>query len=158
MRRLIWVTMLLTLFPHLVSAQTGLASWDNLNRLQAGQEIQVVQMDMKSLKGTFLGFTEEALSLRVKIDEVAVPREEVLRVSLRGKPKRSTSALVGAALGAGLGAVASVAACASGSGTCGGEPGLHAFVGAIVGAGAGAGLGAAVPFIPSSESIYRVER
>ena len=70
-------------------------TWDNLQRLQAGQKIKVVQMDMKSLKGRFLGFTEETISVRVKKDEVAVARADVLRISLRGKPKRLRNTVIG---------------------------------------------------------------
>ena len=40
----------------LCAQQRAKQSWDNLNQLQTGQKIQVVQMDMKSLKGRFLGF------------------------------------------------------------------------------------------------------
>ena len=86
-----------------VWAHRVVPGWDNLHRLQAGQKIQVVQMDMKSLKGRFLGFTEETISVRVKKDEVAVARADVLRVSLRGKPKRGRNALIGAGVGAGVG-------------------------------------------------------
>ena len=141
----------------LCAQQRPKQSWDNLNRLQAGQKIEVVQMDLKSLKGRFLGFSEEAISVRVKKDEVAVARADVLRVSLRGKPKRGVNALIGTGLGALLGAIVSAAVCAGGS-SCGGEPGFVAGVGAIIGAGAGAGMGAAVPLIPSYSTIYRVKR
>ena len=155
----LWIlSMLMTIFSvSLQAQQPGEDSWDNLNRLQAGQKVQVVQMDMKSHSGRFLGFTDEMISLRVKKDEVAVHREEVMRVSLRGKRSRGLSALLGAGLGFGLGAVAGVASCGSGGGSCGGEPGLAAGIGAIVGAGAGAGVGAAVPFMGGNKTIYRVK-
>ena len=150
----LWILpMLMAIFSVSLQAQKpGKDSWDNLNRLQAGQKVQVVQMDMKSLKGTFLGFTDEMISLRVKNNEVGVHREEVVRVSLGGKRKRGLSALVGAGLGFGLGAAVGPAVASSG------EPGLDAGVGAIIGAGAGAGVGAAVPFIGGYETIYRVKR
>ncbi len=87
----------------LCAQQRAKQSWDNLNRLQAGQKVQVVQMDMKSLKGRFLGFTEETISVRVKKDEVAVARADVLRISLRGKPRRTRNTLIGLGTGAGIG-------------------------------------------------------
>ncbi len=140
----------------LCAQQRPKQSWDNLNRLQAGQKVQVVQMDMKSLKGNFLGFTDEMISLRVKKDEVAVPREDVFRVSVRGKRKRGLSALLGAGLGAALGAIIGVAV---GSGFHeAGETGVFVLVFTPIGAGAGAGVGAAVPFMGGYETIYRVKR
>ncbi len=157
----LWILpLLMALFSvSLRAQQPGKDSWDNLNRLQAGQKVQVVQMDFKSREGRFLGFSEEAITLRVKKKSVAVPREEVLRVSLRGKRKRGLSALIAAGLGAGLGAVAGVASCGGrGIHPCEGEPGLFAAGGTRIGAGAGAGVGAAVPFIRSHQTIYRVKR
>ena len=56
-------------------------SWENLRQLQGGRKVQVVQMNLKSLKGTLLAVSEEAISLRVKQNEVTVPRPDVLRVS-----------------------------------------------------------------------------
>ena len=126
--------------------------WDNLHRLQAGQKIQVVQMDMKSLKGNFLGFTDETISLRVKNDEVAVPREEVLRVSLRGKPKRGRNALLLMGVGAGVGLI-SGAAVGAGFHEAG-ETGVFMLVFTPIGAGVGAAVGAVAPFA-SYETIYR---
>ena len=153
MSRIVLGILLLALAPQMVFAKDKAnQSWENLNRLQAGQKVQVMQMDLKSMKGQFLGFTDEMISLRIKKDEVAVPREDVFRVSLRGKRKRGASALAGTALGFGLGAVAGAAFGG------GGEPGLAAFVFAIGGAGVGAGVGAAVPFIRGYETIYRAKR
>ena len=61
----LWILPLLMaiISVSLQAQKPGKDSWGNLNRLQAGQKIQVVQMDMKSLKGRFLGFSEEAISL-----------------------------------------------------------------------------------------------
>ena len=131
----------------------GQDSWDNLNRLQAGQKIEVVQMDMKSLKGRFLGFTDEMISLRVKKDEVAVHREEVVRVSLRQKPKRLRNILIGAGVGAGavMGIGLGVVAAMGGSD----DPGVVMNPAMALGAGLGGALGAATP---SYETIYRVKR
>ena len=101
----LWILPLLMAFfsISLRAQQPGKDSWDNLNPLQAGQKIQIVKMDMKSLSGGFLGFTDEMISLRVKKDEIAVHREDVVRVSLRQKPKRLRNILIGAGVGAGAG-------------------------------------------------------
>ena len=83
----------------LCAQQRAKQSWDNLNQLQTGQKIQVVQMDMKSLKGRFLGFTEEAITLKVKKNQLSVPRTEILRVSASDKAKRRGNGLIGFAIG-----------------------------------------------------------
>ena len=139
----------------LQAQKPGKQSWDNLNRLQSGQKVQVMQMDMKSLKGTFVGFSEEAISLRVKKKSVAVPREDLLRVSLREKPKRGRNALLMMGVGAGLGAL-SGAAVGAGFHEAG-ETGVFMMVFTPLGAGVGAAVGAAAPFA-SYETIYRVKR
>ena len=63
-------------------------------------------MNFKSLKGTFLGASEEAISLRGKQNEVAVPRADVLRVSSLDGSKRKRNFLLGLAIGAGGGMLA----------------------------------------------------
>ena len=97
----LWILPLLMaiISVSLQAQKPGKDSWGNLNRLQAGQKIQVVQMDMKSLKGRFLGFSEEAISLKVKKKQVSVPRTEILRVSASDKAKRNRNGLIGLAIG-----------------------------------------------------------
>ena len=131
----------------------GQDSWDNLNRLRAGHKIQLVQMDMKSLKGRFLGFTDEMISLQVKKDEVAVPREDVFRVSLRGKPKRLRNILIGAGVGAGAGMGIGLGVVAAVGGSD--DPGVLMGPLMVLGAGLGGAVGAATP---SHSTIYRVKR
>ena len=150
MQRITWAMFLLVLLPGLGLAQTGQASWDNLSQLRAGQKIEVVDMKLKSLKGTFVSFSEEAISLRVKESEVAVPRPDVLRVSLRENSKRTRNLLIGLGIGAAGGLAAGV-------GLMEREPGYAGAVAgtAVLGAVVGAGLGA--PF-PGYQTIYRVKR
>ncbi len=140
--------------PQAAADETG---WSNLQQVRVGQKIEVVDTNLKKLKGTFLSLSDEAISLRVKKEEVGVQREDVFRVSLRGKSKRSTSALVGAAIGALVGVgVGALAATSYGSGDSGSES-FIVFLGTTIGAGAGAGVGAAVPFVPSYRTIYRAK-
>jgi len=136
----------------LCAQQRPKQSWNNLNQLQAGQKIEMVQMDMKSLKGRFLGFSEEAISVRVKKDEVAVARADVLRVTLRENPKRLRNVLIGAAIGGGVAAFTGGIIIRY----CGNEGGrecpklIALSVGIPIGAGAGIGAGSA-----SYQTIYR---
>ncbi len=96
----------LTQSGALAAKDPGEQSWGNLRQLQGGQKVQVVQMNFKSLRGTFRGVSEEAISLRVKQNEVAVPRADVLRVSSLDRGKRKRKILLGLAIGAGVGMLA----------------------------------------------------
>jgi hypothetical protein len=148
-----------TIFSISLSAQEpGEHSWGNLQQLRVGQKIEVVDTNLKKYKGTFLSFSEEAISLRVKKQEVGVQRPNVLRVSLRGKSKRLRNALIGMAIGAGAG----VALAAAGNSAQANDPGLGPDLRALayailvpVGGAVGAGIGAAVP--PGYQTIYRAK-
>ena len=140
------------------SAEPGISDWNNLQQLRAGQRIEVVDTNLKKYKGTFLSFSEEAISLRVGKDEVGVQREDVFRVSLRKKSKRLRNALIGLAIGAGAGvAAAEISIRAS-------EPGFFSerdfwqvpyVVLVSAGIAVGAGVGAAFP--PGYQTIYRAK-
>ena len=151
----LWILpLLMAIFSVSLQAQKpGKDSWDNLNRLQAGQKIEVVQMDMKSLKGRFLGFSEEGISVRVKKDEVTVLHADVLRVTLRENPKRLRNVLTLAGVGTGVGLGLGIAALGATGGSD--SPGVVMNPAMALGAGLGGALGAATP---SYETIYRVKR
>lgn len=154
MRRALWVIMVGLSVPGLASAQAEEGSWESLSQLRAGQKIEVVDMNLKSHKGSFLAVSEEVVSLRVNKNDVAIQRSEVLRVSVRGKRNRWASALVGFAIGAGAGAGISTASYSGKS-----ERGFVRGVSALIGAGVGAGTGAAAPFIPGgSRTVYRAQK
>ncbi len=97
---------LLTQSTGLLAREPAEQPWENLKQLKVGDEIQVVQMNVKSLQGTFLGVSEEVISLRVKENEVALPRADVLRVSLREKSKRLRNTLIGLGAGSAAGGLA----------------------------------------------------
>lgn len=154
MRRatLAWVFLLLV--PAFALAQSGQDSWVSLGQLRAGQKIQVVERNLKSMDGTFLSFTEESISLRVKHGVVTVQRSDVMRVSSREKSKRTRNMLIGLAIGAGAGAAVGAALDARVNYETG-ECCIGVAFGALTGAGAGLGLGAA---FPSYQTIYRAPR
>lgn len=127
-------------------------SWENLNRLREGETIEVVDMNLKSLKGTFMGFSEEAVSLRVKQDDVIIKRADVFRVSSRAGSRRARNTLIGLAIGASMGAA--IAGCSFES-PCDWPPSKESAIGAGVGAAAGALVGAALPGHPT---IYRARK
>ena len=133
-------------------AQTAQDSWGNLRQLQAGEKIEVVDMKLKSFKGTFLSFSEEVISVRVKQDDVVIERAKVLRVTDREHSKRGRNMILGLAIGAGAGAA--ILAALPGEGSSSAEEAIRAAV-VPIGAGAGLGMGAALP--RGYRTIYRAE-
>ncbi|MBI4480653.1 MAG: hypothetical protein HY651_11575 [Acidobacteria bacterium] len=154
MNRFIVLSLGVLMLSITAAAQVQEESWDTLRTLRFGQKIQVVDQKLKSQEGTFVGFSDEAISLRVSQDEVAVQRVDVLRVtSLKGMG-RGKHTLIGLAVG-GVGGLAVGLAL----GSLFTEPNeglkdpafLPAFIG--LGAGIGAGIGAALP--AGRTTIYR---
>jgi len=152
MRNAILAMVLVVLATAVAVAQTSEESWENLTQLRVGQKIQVVDIDLKSHNGTFLSFSEEAISLRVGKKEIALPRQNVLRVSNREKTKRWRNVLLGAAImgaaGLGIGAAMDTKFTEKGEGNT-----MKKFL-TPIGLAAGAALGAAVP---SYQTIYRAK-
>ena len=146
----------LIMFSVLLRAQEpDERSWKNLNHIQAGQTIQVVQMDLKSTKGTFLHVSDEAIFLRVKGNDVNVPQADVLRVSRLDVGKRGRNMKVGLGVGTAAGVLigAAVARPYFDEGT-GFKPGAIILTGAGTGAGLGIALGASSGF----RTVYRIGR
>jgi len=146
--QVVMMSVLLASVPVLASAQARDASWDNLQQLRVGQRIQVVEKDLKKHNGTFTGFSEESIALRIGQDEVGIRRENVLRVSNRERTHHLRNALIGAGLGFGLGYLIGGLALREGDQTLG----VGALIGGPIGAGAGA---AAMGAFPSYQTIYR---
>ena len=157
MRQLALLAMFLGM-PVLSLAQTNQNSWDALNTLRAGQRIEVFETNLKNHKGTFSAITGEAIQLREGGTDVAIQKENVMRVTLLEKSHRLRNAFIYGGVGAGAGAGISAAATRcpppSGFSFCG--VGRGAIIGgsAVVGLLAGGGIGAA---IPSHPTIYRLE-
>ena len=143
----------LTLSGALAAKEPDEQSWENLKQLRVGQKIQVVQMNVKSLKGTFLGVSEEVISLRVKKNEVTIPRADVLRVSSRQSSRRVRNALIGTAIGLGVGFGVGLAALAATRGSDFPGEVIAPFI--AIGGGVGGGAGAA---IASHPTVYRAKK
>ena len=139
------------------SPPSGESDWGNLQQLRVGQKIEVVDTNLKKYKGTFLSFSEEAISLRVKKDEVGVPRVNVLRVSSLDRSKRKRNILLGLAIGAGAGmlAGAGVASAVVGFDEGQGSKPAATIVGFLA---AGAAAGVAVGASSGYRTIYRASR
>ena len=151
MRRPLVAVLFLVLVPRLGFARGNAGSWDDLRQLRVGEKIEVVDMNLKSVKGTFLSFSPDLISLNSGKQEIAVQRADVMRVSVRDTSKRTRNMILGAAIAGGavltVGLLANAPASNEGNGCTGCVAGF-----AAAAAGGGAGLGA----IPGSRTIYRV--
>ncbi len=152
MRKLIPALGLLVLAPTLTLAQSAKDSWDNLQELQPGQKVEVVDKRLKTLKGEFVSFTDEAITLREKNGEQSVDRINVLRVSVRDTSHRVRNVLLGAGIGGGIAVAATVVPLAANSNE-GNSCGI-----CVAAIAAGFGGGAALGAIPGNRTIYRVNK
>jgi hypothetical protein len=146
MRRPMPILVLFLGLPAALGAQTQQDSWSNLNRLKAGQGIEVIESSMKRHAGNFVTVTDELLTLKESGSDVSVKREDVGRVSTSSGPKRGEHALIGLVVGGAIGA--GIGAASIGSGWRG--PG--ALVGIVIGAPSGALVGAV---LPAHTTVYR---
>lgn len=138
-------------------AQTIQASWTNLNALQAGQKIQIIELNSTKHSGTFVNVSDTVISYRGPAGEQTIQKQEVRRVKLMENKHRLRNTLivggVGAGVGAGIGAAA-FHSCSSQTFCI--EPagrGAFAGVGAIAGFAGGAIVGV---LLPSRKTIYDV--
>ncbi len=166
MRKLLFLICVLGM-PFASWAQRNPASWENLNMLQTGEKIQVVEMNSKKVSGTFLNVSDAAISLQVNTSQEMVQRQDVRSVKLRKHQHRLRNTLLGAAIGFGAGAGIGAATyhhtaqpcppttgfdvCLNGLGD---SRGLHAAFGAVIGLAGGIVVGAVWP---SHKTIYRVK-
>ncbi len=132
-------------------AEPDTSDWNNLRQLRIGDKVELVRMNLSKQKGTVLAWTEEAISLRIKGQDVTIPREDVYRVTWLSKSHRARNAWFGMAVGAAAGAF--IGAVSANERTL--IRGANTFLGSLLGAGAGAGVGAA---FPSHPTLYRAEK
>ncbi len=152
MRRATRALACLLLAPALARAQSAKDSWDNLKQLKPGQRVKVVDKQMKTLKGEFVSFTDEAISLREKNGEQSVERAKVVRVSVRDTSHRTRNMLLGAAIGGGIAVAATIVPLAANSNE-GNSCGV-----CVAGIAAGFGGGAALGAIPGNRTVYRATK
>ena len=143
---------ILVAIPSILPGQPAVNSWDNLRLLRAGQKIDVVNMQMKTVTGKFSAFTGDAISLAVGNDQVSVARANVASVKNREASHRLRNTLLGLAIGAGTGAVIGATLLKSSES---GEELFGVMVVSPIGAGIGAGTGAALP--AGHVTVYRAQ-
>lgn len=146
------IILILGAIPAALFAQPAEDSWERLGQIRTGQRIEVVTSRMKSVQGTFLGFTEQSISIKGSPDEVSIPRAEVVSIRNKETDHRKRNVLLGLAIGAAGGLAAGVIRGATYHEE--GETGVFVMVATPIGAGIGAAVGAALP--SGSATIYRV--
>jgi hypothetical protein len=141
----------------MVAGDTSLTAWQNLQRLAAGQEIEVTTNNGTSVHGAFMSFGDESLSLHRQQKDITILRTTVTRVQLHPARRRRYT-WIGAAIGAGAGAGAGVGIGENVANESGGDfsnlkpaiAGVCAGIGALVGALVGSVIG------NRHTTIYRV--
>jgi hypothetical protein len=146
------IPVFLLMFTAALCAQNAKDSWSNLNTLKSGQRIEVIESSMKRHQGQFVTFTDDILSVQEKGSEIAIKREDIVRVSIASAPRRGEHALIGLVVGGGIGAGIGALAGSRSSGLFGSERGIGALVGIAIGGPSGALVGAVVP---ASTIVYR---
>jgi hypothetical protein len=152
MRRAIETLLILLLVSGFGWAKSAQNNWDDLKQLTPGQKVEVVDSKMKTLKGSFVSVSDEAISLQAGKSEASVPRANVVRVSVRDNSHRTRNMALAAGVLGGITLIPGILGIAHNSGEGGSDGPWVALIAA--GFGGGAALGA----IPGSRTIYRVKK
>jgi len=134
-------------------------SWQNLNTLRPGEQIQVRGIKALKITGAFVNVTDAAISLQAESGQQTIQKPDVRSVKRMKNNHRLRNTLILAGVGAGIGAGIGAAAhhsCPSTQTFCldiGGRS-LPAAIGGTVGLLGGAVIGA---LIPTHETIYSVK-
>ena len=150
MRKILFLVCVLAI-PCAAWPQSHQASWANLSVLQVGQKIQIVEMNSKKHSGTFVNFSDAAISYQKNAGEKTIPKQDVRDVKLMQNKHRLRNTLIGSVVGAGAGAGIGAGVWED-RGFIGGK-GVGALAGAVIG-----GIGGAVAgvLVPSHSTIYSV--
>jgi hypothetical protein len=139
--------------PCASAAQTNNASWTNLNGLQAGEKIQVVDINAKKHSGIFTSVSDSAISINTSKGQESVQKDEVRTVKLAKGSHRLRNSLIGLGVGAGVGAGIGAASGDSKSSPLEITRGMKAAAGSALGGLGGTLAGLLVPSGGSS-AIY----
>ena len=124
------------------------SEWTSVQNLRVGERIGIIKSDQKRVEGTFAGATASAISVHTDQD-VAVAKDDVVRVYRRPHLSRAVRALIGGGIGLAAGAVVNATA-----GERFRNEGGDITAGALLGGAAiGAGIGAATG--GGYQTIYR---
>ena len=132
-------------------AVQGQSSWASLKGLNAGQKIQIIEMNSKKHNGSFLSATDTAITFTEGSAEKSVEKADVRSVKLETN-RRLRNALIGLGAGGGAGAAIGAGIChkSDGFATAGECAGVMGLIGGIVGTPIGL-------LMPTDESIYTAD-
>jgi len=128
------------------------ADWTNLRQLVQGEEIRVVLNDGKWFRARFETFSEEAMVVSVATGRETLARDNIFRVSTRGRPHVRRNIAIGMVVGAAAGAGAVALACRHTDCT-----GPVVGIGALFGIPVGALVGGVMP-TGRWHDVYRARR
>jgi len=137
-------------------AQGKTASWQNLNALESGEKIQVLETNSHWVTGKFLSVSDTAISMQSKKGPQTIERDQISAVQRMKNKHRLRNALIAGGIGAGGGAGIGAAihhGCTASQTFCldiGGRA-IPAGIGAVIGLLGGATVGA---LLPNHETIY----
>ncbi len=148
------VLLMVVLSPIAAEAQAPVDSLSDLwSRVRSGKTIYVTDASARELKGVLVKVTDEALTIRVNGQDVAVPAPTVRQVERRGDSLKN-GFLIGAAVGAGS-AAAAFANCDK---TCRGDDALPVAVFVTALTLEFGGIGALIDYaIPGRTVVYRAQ-
>ncbi len=127
------------------------SDWSALSRLKAGDRVHVVQVNKTTVSGHYRNNSADNLVIESEGAEQAIPKNAVVRVSLKTNPHRVRNGIILGIVGglAGAGAMRFGLACAETDDGCN-----NTKLAAVGGAAGGAAIGALLP--GGSTVIYRV--
>ena len=152
MKRVTETLLVLLLIPGFGWAKSAQNNWENLKELHPGQKIQVVDSTLKTLNGSFVSVSDEALSLQVGKSEESVPRAKIVRVSVRDNSHRARNMLLASGVLGGIAVAATAVPLIAGSNEGNSCPVCVAVI--VAGFGGGAAAGA----IPGSRTVFRANK
>lgn len=127
-------------------------AWENLNTLQAGDKVQIVEKDRTKVSGAFVSVNPQGITLYEKSGKASIEESNVVRVRLGGQRMRHL--LIGIGIGAGSGA-AWGAVDYNGCNNCAVTRGAAVGAGILVGVAVGAVVGG---LMPDYKTVYQVAK
>jgi hypothetical protein len=156
MRKLLFMICILAV-SCTARAQGKASSWGNLNTLREGEKIQVREMNKTKVTGTFLNFTDAAVSVQADGGPQTIQKLDVRTIKRMKTKHRWVNSLLLAGAGAGIGygiGRSQYHSCAKTEEFCLDIAGdLPGYIGATAGFLGGGAIGA---LIPVHETVYSI--
>ena len=129
--------------PSITAGTPNRRSWQNLQQLNSGQQIEIMKTHGESVRGAFVSFADQSVTVRDSSQDITVGRPDIARIRLRSGKSRKYG-WIGAAIGAGAGAGVGAGISQRLSDFSNLRPaiiGVTVGIGALIGAGIGLAIG-----------------